>query len=653
MKSIYTRLLITLLLLSSGAYSQTTDLRGIYIDNFSQILGNTVKEDSLLHYAQDSSFNYLALYDLHNINFSNANSVNTLASFIRRARENYGIINIGAVGESYSTFRDKIAPYNNAHTNANEKFNVFNLEFEFWTTSSVNPGGYYCTQYLQPNNCGCDSSGGFKFYIAQMHNIDSLASVQGAISETYVGWFNQGQAQQIVRNTDRILLHAYRINPSSVYGYSQTRLSYLASLNQPVDVMPIFSSEPIFMGPWLASHSNVESYTKYVADYNADASSWKTYIRLKGYHWFDYGYMPHPVYNGTTTTTTPTITALGSLSFCTGGSVTLSAPANASYLWSTGATTQTISVNASGSYSCSVTQNGTAQTSNVLNVQVNGLPSSSFTVGNAQSSGVPLTSTSSAGSGSISTYRWYRDGASISGATSSTYNAIQDGSYSLVVTNSNGCSENSSAQYVTIPVTSCILSTPSGLASACISPTSQLATWSSMPQTDSVIVRYKKEGTNTYYYLRMPNTGQTSVLLTNLVSNSRYSFRIKTMCGTTASSYSAKVYFTTGRPSSTSNNTSSRVVYQEVDTQSDDDELLAYPVPANEFIQFYFFADFVQNGEISIMDISGRIVLKQNASVVEGDNSINIHTEDLLPGIYFATVRADGIAMTKRILIHH
>lgn len=138
-------------------------------------------------------------------------------------------------------------------------------------------------------------------------------------------------------------------------------------------------------------------------------------------------------------------------------------------------------------------KNGTAQTSNTLTVQVNGLPSSSFTVGNAQSSGVPLTSTSSSGSGSISTYRWYRDGASISGATSSTYSATQDGSYSLVVTNSNGCSQNSSAQYVTVPVTTCILSTPSGLASASFSPTSQLVTWSSMPQTDSVIVRYKKK----------------------------------------------------------------------------------------------------------------------------------------------------------------
>ncbi|MBK7573577.1 MAG: hypothetical protein IPI10_18995, partial [Bacteroidetes bacterium] len=107
---------------------QTPAFRGIYIDSFDDILGNTVKEDSLLQYAADSSFNYLALYDLHTINFSNSTQVNRLASFIRKARETYGISGIGAVGESYSTFANKIAPYNSSRTNANEKFSVFNLE---------------------------------------------------------------------------------------------------------------------------------------------------------------------------------------------------------------------------------------------------------------------------------------------------------------------------------------------------------------------------------------------------------------------------------------------------------------------------------------------------------------------------------------------
>lgn len=51
----------------------------------------------------------------------------------------------------------------------------------------------------------------------------------------------------------------------------------------------------------------------------------------------------------------PEVTAGGSLKFCNGGSVVLSAPAGFTYLWSTGATSRDITANASGKYSVKVT----------------------------------------------------------------------------------------------------------------------------------------------------------------------------------------------------------------------------------------------------------------------------------------------------------
>ncbi len=61
---------------------------------------------------------------------------------------------------------------------------------------------------------------------------------------------------------------------------------------------------------------------------------------------------------GTTTPCTASITASGATTFCNGGSVVLSANSGASYLWSNGATTQTISVNQSGTYNVTVTAVG-------------------------------------------------------------------------------------------------------------------------------------------------------------------------------------------------------------------------------------------------------------------------------------------------------
>ena len=51
----------------------------------------------------------------------------------------------------------------------------------------------------------------------------------------------------------------------------------------------------------------------------------------------------------------PTITAGGPITFCNGGNVILTSSAGTSYLWSNGATTQSINVTTAGSYTVQVT----------------------------------------------------------------------------------------------------------------------------------------------------------------------------------------------------------------------------------------------------------------------------------------------------------
>ncbi len=67
---------------------------------------------------------------------------------------------------------------------------------------------------------------------------------------------------------------------------------------------------------------------------------------------------------------TPTITSTGSISSCSGGTLTLFAPSGFnSYSWNTGATNQNITVSQSGNYSVSVTNsNGCTKTSNPFSV---------------------------------------------------------------------------------------------------------------------------------------------------------------------------------------------------------------------------------------------------------------------------------------------
>ncbi|WP_276505062.1 beta strand repeat-containing protein, partial [Terrimonas pollutisoli] len=126
-----------------------------------------------------------------------------------------------------------------------------------------------------------------------------------------------------------------------------------------------------------------------------------------------------------------TITAGGPTTFCAGGSVTLTASAGSSWLWSNGATTQSIIVNASGSYSVTVTDgNGCSATSAASTVTVNTVTAGTISTDQTICSGgnpAAFTSVAATGSGTLA-YQWQSSTtdcttgfSNISGATTATY----------------------------------------------------------------------------------------------------------------------------------------------------------------------------------------------------------------------------------------
>lgn len=116
--------------------------------------------------------------------------------------------------------------------------------------------------------------------------------------------------------------------------------------------------------------------------------------------------------------------------FCDGGAVLYDAAPGAGYLWSNGANTSQVSITQSGMYAVSIQNSyGCWYTSDSVQVTVWPLPSASITRTDS-------TLTSSA----ADTYQWYLDGNPLSGGTSQSYNITQNGSYTVAVTNSFGCS---------------------------------------------------------------------------------------------------------------------------------------------------------------------------------------------------------------------
>lgn len=151
------------------------------------------------------------------------------------------------------------------------------------------------------------------------------------------------------------------------------------------------------------------------------------------------------------------ISPSGSTTFCQGGSVTLTSSAASSYLWSPGnQTTQSIVVSSSGNYTVRTTSaSGCSATSSITNVTVNALPTANISAGSATSfcQGGSVTLSAS----NASSYLW-----SPGNQTTQSINVAASGSYSVKVTNANGCSATSSAQNVTVNVPVVPVITPSG-----------------------------------------------------------------------------------------------------------------------------------------------------------------------------------------------
>jgi gliding motility-associated-like protein len=199
----------------------------------------------------------------------------------------------------------------------------------------------------------------------------------------------------------------------------------------------------------------------------------------------------------------PSVTASGPTVFCYGGSVALSSTIATSYLWSTGATSQSIDINSPGIYSVKVTNAAGCLSvpSPAIVVKVNALPvtptitasgPTSFCVGR----NVTLTSTKG------SYYLWSN------GATGSSINVNTSGTYYVSIVDLNGCQ---SAQSLPTSVTVNAVPAPTIIASG---PTT-ICSGSDVTLTSSSGTSYLWSNAATTTSINVNSAGNYSVQITD------------------------------------------------------------------------------------------------------------------------------------------
>lgn len=257
--------------------------RGLYVNKFDTILGDTAKENTLLRWSKKQQINALTLYGLGNI-LPKTSNYPVLAAFILRAKTGYGIKEVNATRGKAVDFSTYVHNYNNSRSDTLERFNWSNLEREFWNGDHT-----------------------FTYSFTQLQLMKNWGNTQTPIvpTEQYIGWLRDSSgapsnpireaqiADSIVLVVDRLLLHDYQQNLS--FSYVQPRLDILGqkaiAQGKVLKVAIIFSAEnPTFSGAYFTTHEFVDAYNFINNANNAATYAGKSGIQLIGYQLYNYSH---------------------------------------------------------------------------------------------------------------------------------------------------------------------------------------------------------------------------------------------------------------------------------------------------------------------------------------------------------------------------
>ena len=306
---------------------------------------------------------------------------------------------------------------------------------------------------------------------------------------------------------------------------------------------------------------------------------------------------------------TPVISASGSTSFCTGGSVVLSSSALTGNTWSTNATTQSITATTSGTYSVVVTDtNGCTASSVGTTVNVSNAPAPTVSASATQAcSGETVTLTSS----TADSYTWS------TGDTTQTIQLIATGTATVTTTNADACAGVGASTPITVTFTQ----TPS--AQGAYTTSGNVATFTN---TSTGATGYSWDfGDFTNSSAAAPvhafaSNGDYSVVLTAINGNCT-----DTIVLTVAITVSVEELIGLGN-------------------------INVYPNPASESITVSFDNQLGNSIEISLVDALGRSVASETIQSL-GLNELGLNLSTISNGIYTLKLTSNNNIVTRKVIV--
>lgn len=309
---------------------------------------------------------------------------------------------------------------------------------------------------------------------------------------------------------------------------------------------------------------------------------------------------------------TPLITPSGNTTFCQGGSVTLTCNITSGIVWSTGATTQNITVNTTGNYFVTYTNSfGCSATSTIVPVTVTPSPAAPLITAAGSTTfcqGGNVTLTSNIATGNV----WSN------GATTQSITVNTAGNFSVINTNTAGCSSTAS-----VPV---------------IVTVHPLPAIPVITQNGNILTSSSAVG-NQWYLNNMAIAGATAYTYT-YSAGGQYTVSVTNATGCTSFSPPISGVNLIGRTLKNGD-----LFYYNV-----------YPNPVKEKANFKYVIQSPSSVAISLVNNSGNLVsvLLQEQLQVAGVYSINFSASaaKLNNGVYFIVYIINGEKMTAMLIIN-
>jgi len=301
----------------------------------------------------------------------------------------------------------------------------------------------------------------------------------------------------------------------------------------------------------------------------------------------------------------------GNTFMCQGQSTVLNAGVGfTSYLWSTGANTQTISVTTSGTYYVTVTNAGGCTGTDSIVVTVNPLPVPIIT-GTIICQGSPATLNAGAG---YTNYLWS------TGSVTQSLQVTLAGIYTVTVTNANGCTGSDTALVSVFPLPSAS-AIAMGNTSFCVGDSLLLNVTSGFPGY-------------LWYRYNSPVFPLNTTEEIYVKTQGRYYCRVTDSNGCTVLTNKIKIE----PPCIPIGGAGQRDITEEID-----EEIIIYPNPSTNTFNVSANYELKEETEIYVMDLTGR---KINC-VIEKLNEYELLIKDMPVGIFILKIDDKNLRIIK------